>query len=318
MTQTGMYGRKQDTTAFQPREVLTRLEHELRLDQIRRGRSSLQNSYWRFGMRGKYTRDDLKEFLHRRGFHHKKSEHLARLKALAERCDRGHPSYEGYSVAQLRGFAKERGQKTTLPRKTNKKQLVRQLEDADHLSDTFEDSREFPRFLELPPELRNAVYVFYFKDLKVVPQRFSQPPLCTVSRELRAESLGLFYEHSTFSLSMTRPLLKIGNAMINRQSKLLRDNIPLSDFTRIKHLRVDLEVGTFMSAVGTWTIDLTKGQSTADGSRRRQREMQRVVDMIMAREGVNKLKKNDLEEFKFAWAGDCFNCGLSRCSCEVF
>jgi hypothetical protein len=317
MTQPGIHGRMQDPTGFEPRQVLTRVALELRLNDIRRGRSGLQNSYWRFGMRGKHTRDDVKEFLQRRGFYYKDSEKLARLEALAERCDRGHPSYEKYYVAQLRQFVKNRELKKKLPSKANKKQLVQHLEDADVIKDAVEDSREFPRFHELPPELRNAVYTFYFKALKVVPQRFSQPPLCTVSRVLRAESLTLFFEHSTFSLSMTRPLLKIGDAIINKQSKLLRDSILLSDFVRIKHLRVALEVGTYLSVVGTWTIDLTTGKSTADVSRGQQQEMQRVVDGIMARGGVNKLRKRDLEDFRSAWSRGCLNCGSRRrCWCR--
>ena len=273
----------------------------------------MQNGYWRFGMPEKHTRDDLKDFLQKRGFFHKKSENLARLPALAERCDRGHLSYESFNVAHLRQLVKDRGLQMTFQRKANKKQLVRHLEDADDLNDAVEDPREFPRFLELPPELRHSVYTFYFDALGVIPQRFSQPPLCIVSRELRLESLGLFYQHSTFNFSMKRPLLNVGDVIINGQSKLLRDKISLSDFTRIKHLSVELEVGSFMGAVGTWTIDLTTGKSTANSSCRRQREMQRVVDSIVAREGPNKLKKGDLDSFRRAWAGNCFSCGSRGC-----
>jgi hypothetical protein len=128
------------------------------------------------------------------------------------------------------------------------------------------------------------------------------------------ESLGLFYEHSTFSISMKRCLLNTGDVAVNHQSKLFRDSIPHSDFIRIKHLSVELEVGTFLSAVGTWTIDLTSGESTANSSCGRQQKMQQVVDSIMAREGPNKLRKSDLEDFRLAWAGSCFSCGSERCS----
>jgi hypothetical protein len=157
------------------------------------------------------------------------------------------------------------------------------------------------------------VYTFYFDGLKVVPQRFSQPPICKVSRELRVESLGLFYEHATFSISMTRCLLNTGDVAVNHQSKLFHNGVSESDFTRIKHLSVDLEIGTFMSAVGTWTIDLTSGKSTANSSCRRQQEMQRVVDIIMAREGRHKLRKSDIRFFRTAWGGRCFWCGPDGC-----
>jgi hypothetical protein len=309
MTLFGVCGRTQDAPGFSPRQVTSMVAHRQRLDDMGKGRPGLHDKYWRRGMAEKHTKDDLKDFLNKRGFYHKKSEKLSRLEVLAERCDRGHLSYEGYDVAQLRQFVKHRGLKMASPSKANKKQLVQHLEDADGLNDKFEDSREFPRFLELPPELRNAVYTFYFNALGVIPQRFSQPPLCKVSRELRAESLGLFYEHSTFSISMTRCLLTTGDVAINHQSKLFRDSILLPDFTRIKHLSIELEVGSFFSAVGTWTIDLTSGMSTANSSCRRRQEMQQVVDDVMAREGPNKLRKSDIETFRLKWAERCFSCG---------
>jgi hypothetical protein len=309
MTLFGVCGRTQDAPGFSPRQVTSMVAHRQRLDDMGKGRPGLHDKYWRRGMAEKHTKDDLKDFLNKRGFYHKKSEKLSRLEVLAERCDRGHLSYEGCDVAQLRQFVKHRGLKMASPSKANKKQLVQHLEDADGLNDKFEDSREFPRFLELPPELRNAVYTFYFNALGVIPQRFSQPPLCKVSRELRAESLGLFYEHSTFSISMTRCLLTTGDVAINHQSKLFRDSILLPDFTRIKHLSIELEVGSFFSAVGTWTIDLTSGMSTANSSCRRRQEMQQVVDDVMAREGPNKLRKSDIETFRLKWAERCFSCG---------
>ena len=274
MALNGMCGRVQAMPGFPPQQVPSMTAHRQRLDDISKGCPGLQNKYWRLGMAGKHTRHDLKEFLQKRGFYHKSSEKLARLEALAERCDRGHQSYESYTVATLRQLIEDRDLKITSPRKANRKQLIQHLEDADDIDDEVEDSRQFPRFLELPPELRNAVYAFYFKALKVVPQRFSQPPLCTVSRELRAESLALFYEHSTFSLSMAQPLLNYGYVAVNHQSKLFRDNTPASDFTRIKHLSIDLEIGSFLGAVGTWTIDLTSGKSSANSSCKRQQEMQ--------------------------------------------
>jgi hypothetical protein len=313
MTLPGMCARAQDMPGFPPHQVTSMAQHRQRLDDMSTGRSGSKNEYWRWGMPGKHTREDLKYFLRKRAFYHKKSEKLPRLKVLAERCDRGHLSYETYNVAQLRQFVEDRGLKIKSTSKANKKQLVQRLETAEKLSDTFEDKREFPRFLELPPELRNAVYTFYFNGLKVVPQRFSQPPICKVSRELRVESLGLFYEHATFSISMTRCLLNTGDVAINHQSKLFCDSVSESGFTRIRHLSVDLEIGTFLSAVGTWTIDLTSGKSIANSSCRRQQDMQRVVDMVMAREGRNKLRKTDIRFFRMAWGGRCFWCGPQGC-----
>ena len=124
MALNGMCGRVQAMPGFPPQQVPSMTAHRQRLDDISKGCPGLQNKYWRLGMAGKHTRHDLKEFLQKRGFYHKSSEKLARLEALAERCDRGHQSYESYTVATLRQLIEDRDLKITSPRKATRKQLI--------------------------------------------------------------------------------------------------------------------------------------------------------------------------------------------------
>ncbi|KAI5359876.1 hypothetical protein Slin15195_G117360 [Septoria linicola] len=59
----------------------------------------------------------------------------------------------------------------------------------------------FHRFLDLPPELRNRIYETYFAEFKTPLYAPSQPPITKVSRQLRAETLAMFYGSSTFRIA---------------------------------------------------------------------------------------------------------------------
>jgi hypothetical protein len=99
-------------------------------------------------------------------------------------------SYEGRGVDELQAFCKARG----LPTKaTTASRLVRILVKAD-------DAATFPRFFDLPAEIRNMIYELFFRDLKSFGNKHVQPPLTLASRQLRAEGLPLFYECATFDL----------------------------------------------------------------------------------------------------------------------
>lgn len=99
-------------------------------------------------------------------------------------------SYEGCSVDELQAFCKARG----LPAKaTTASRLARALETADDLA-------TFPRFLDLPAELRNAIYELHFHGFDSFSGEHVQPPLTMASRQLRSETLPLFYDCATFEL----------------------------------------------------------------------------------------------------------------------
>nr|OQO22342.1 hypothetical protein B0A51_08430 [Rachicladosporium sp. CCFEE 5018] len=117
---------------------------------------------------------------------------------LVVRYQSGLLSYEKYGVAELRAFAAacEITRTCSVTRcsleKTRKADLVPILEQAD-------DERTF-RLMDLPPELRNTIYVAYLASLPTMPMRFIQPPLCLASRQLRDDTLKVFFSTCSFTL----------------------------------------------------------------------------------------------------------------------
>ena len=64
-----------------------------------------------------------------------------------------------------------------------------------------------PQFLQLPAELRNLVYTFYFKGANVTgakPQRQTRhaTALLFVSRQIHTEAADIMYKTGTFSISL--------------------------------------------------------------------------------------------------------------------
>jgi hypothetical protein len=164
----------------------------------RRLKPGWPNSYWQTEVPHMVGMDETRYYLKKRGFYYKKTEKFARLKVLAKRCARGHRSYDAYSVRDLKTLIRSRGLKWQAPSKKNLVQCLEAADDADDAKDAMNATKKLPRFSELPPELRNRVYVLYFESLGEVPPRFVLPPLCRASRQLRLETTGLFFEHSTF------------------------------------------------------------------------------------------------------------------------
>lgn len=265
------------------------------------------NSYRRTGLPYPYTStaEDLKIYLAEHQFSHKASDTRARLSMCAERCYRGHLSYDGQNIKKLRALVQSRGIKTHLQGRPNKKQLVKLLEAADDDVDAMESSREFHKFSQLPPELRNRVYVCYFKSLGDVPPRFLTPPLCRASRQSRLESTGLFFEHCTFVVQV-KPIFP--ETRLQYHNEVARHRIPAHDFARIKHLFIELRTPFHRSLQAAWTVDLTNGQcvevniSYYPGGTRDKGHVRDLIDSIMACDGTDKLKKSDMDTLEVAVA----------------
>lgn len=117
----------------------------------------------------------------------------ANKKTLVEsnaRCQQGFLSYHGCQPKELMVFCAQRHIEIPDGRKAKKAQLVHALQAAD-------EKKDFPRFMELPPELRVQIYTDYFSSLGSLDQPV-HPPISKVSRLLRQESLPLFYAKSRF------------------------------------------------------------------------------------------------------------------------
>lgn len=123
---------------------------------------------------------------------YKTSSSRSRLEVLCQRAERGLCIYDKLTVSELRGCVAARQlHSATTP--TKKADLIEFLEQADeHV--TF-------RFLDLPPELRVHVYTYHLQSLSTMKGHFpTQPPITTVSKLLRQESLPLFYQNCTFQV----------------------------------------------------------------------------------------------------------------------
>jgi hypothetical protein len=267
------------------------------------------NSSWQTGLPCAYTVRDWRRYLSIEGFYFKTNDKYARLETLAKRCARGHQSYDRQCIKNLRELACNRGLDASLGPKANKKQLVEALEAADDATDAMETSREFHKFSELPPELRNRVYIFHFQSLGKVLPRFAMPPFCRASRQLRYETTILFFQHSTFIVYLTPGygggmLPRLNRAQLHYHTEVARCNVPNARFAQIKHLHIDLEGLVFSPHLATWSIDLTDGSCVRKTRLREpasyESHVQNLARSIMARKRFAKLSKSDLDRFEIA------------------
>lgn len=128
--------------------------------------------------------------------HTSKSKKVAHLRALYVRCQRGLMSYEGQSVRELKLHLTRRG--LPVVDQSNKAAFKEQLEQADE-DFTF-------RLCDLPPELRNIIYSYYFDSVVELnnARLKHQPPISCVSRILRRETLPLFFERFAFTFECSQ------------------------------------------------------------------------------------------------------------------
>jgi hypothetical protein len=273
------------------------------------------NGYWRTGLPYATTSWDLKTYMAEHQVYHEASDTCAQLEARAKRYARGQPSYDKHNIRKLRLLVQHRAMSTYPERKAqgvkkpNKKQLVEILEAADDAVVVPEARKVFHKFSELPPELRNRVYTYYFKSMGEVPPRFALPPLCKASRQLRLESTGLFFEHCTFIVTLN-PWYQ--EARLHYHTEVAGFNIPTTTFARTKHLHIELRYSPFESPLLDYSVDLTDGQCGQRSRRypkwewsehvqnQRRNHVRDLVKSIIAREGQAKLEKGDLEALEVA------------------
>jgi hypothetical protein len=147
--------------------------------------------------RGK--KEILQIFKDRNYFHKSKSKDIDHLRALYIRCQRGLMSYEGVPIRELKLYLIQRGLPVIdMDKKVTLTGLKAQLEQADE-DVTF-------RLSDLPPELRNIIFSYYFDsvvDVRYAPLKH-QPPISQVSRIIRRETLPLFFGRFAFIFTFSR------------------------------------------------------------------------------------------------------------------
>lgn len=233
-----------------------------------------------------------------------------------QRCERGLLSYDLYSFEQLRQFAEDRG--IWVVSSSNKKDVVQFLERAD-------DSLKFDKILELPAELRNRIYTAYYEALGVLPQKFTQPPLCTVSRQIRSEALPLFYATATFQIrfvhtytgprSDPRPPFDGNGFSVTRlttHTQALSAGLTDAKLAQIKRVAIVLTTSWLSPAPEVWRMDLSerrdfgKSLRVASGNEfgrvwcaKVTRGLEELAKKLVTKtEGTGKLAKGDFEEMR--------------------
>lgn len=156
------------------------------------------NEYWKLDSGTALTTHSLREYLSNKDFTTLKQTTKPRLSELYIRCQRGLLSYEGRSLRELREFTAQRAvlvdSKATL---NSIKALKGLLEKAD-------DDITFNRFPDLPPELRQIVFLHYFDSLVVRDAWYKhQPPVNLLSsRATSAKSHCLSSTNAVISRSV--------------------------------------------------------------------------------------------------------------------
>ena len=122
---------------------------------------------------------------------------------------RGLLSYDACSIDELRRFVEARS--LPLP-----KQFFQSKADFINALELDDDEGCFPKFTDLPAELRVRIYAMVFGKVQVirVPR---QPPLSQVSRQLRQEVLPIFFSTCTFTF-------RICVERVNREPKYFIPN----------------------------------------------------------------------------------------------
>lgn len=170
-------------------------------------------TYWMLAIPSFKTISGIKRYLRARNFTAKSTLTHARGTELMTRFARGLMSYERYKISELKAMAKSRG---VLPYGNAKMaEIIKILEDAD-------EGEAFRHLLDLPPELRNLIYTYFFDWVEDLPTNARHPPITIASKQLHNETLPLFYARCTFRFPIHDGIL---DWAVERQLKVVGPEI---------------------------------------------------------------------------------------------
>ncbi|KAI5360505.1 hypothetical protein Slin15195_G084240 [Septoria linicola] len=164
---------------------------------------------------------ECKRYLDSKGIRYTKTSPNDHLFHLHKRVERGLAVYDKYTLLELRSTCENKYHKLPedLPKgkRAQRTKLVEFLHDEDE-----KDNVKFAKFTELPKEMRLMIYEQHLWELEERSHDmhvWAQPPLARASRMLREESLPLFYECCTFTITITQMRLS-GPSIIDGPSTL--------------------------------------------------------------------------------------------------
>lgn len=186
---------------------------------------------------------------------------LPRLEYLSNRAQRGLISYYGRPVAELRKFCTDR--KIEDFKGMKKAGLIKVLEDEDEWS-------QFPRFLDLPAELRVLIYEFSFDVMIGDSYRETNalfeirpPPVTSVCKLLRQESRPLFYSPARLEIWLfIKSNSDVQNFFIGDLATMFFSKAPKSVLETTNKLRIHIggrynhNGGQWIQSKYDWEIDL--------------------------------------------------------------
>lgn len=232
--------------------------------KARHKRVNEADNYWKLGPQARVAVGGAQTLMYERNYYYNKNVSKDRTMQLLRRSERGLLSYDGCSRLELESFHGSRG--LDFHRDDQKWELVKALEQAD------DDSR-FGKFMALPPELRNRIYVLHLRELEV-PRKFRQPPLCRTSRALRQETLSLFYSIHPITVCFCFQPYYDGNdtdleAKATHATRAFFKEMPTQSLSRIEQLRIEVKGWgspdlSDKQGMTLWKVDLSGGLQGAD------------------------------------------------------
>ena len=292
-------------------------------EELRRAALRGHNEYWKSGVPYKRSGASIKRELSAAKVYFKSSAKRDRLHELVARYERGLLSYDTCSTDELRKFCLQR--QLVCASRPKKDDLVQGLEEADEMA-------TFNRFLDLPPELRNRIYSLHFQTFEPLG-RPTSPPITRTSRQLREETFLLFWQSCTLRIeNFVRsfwPHTGLFESFIEADIPIWSNHDALRTFSRLPeeylgNIRKVRLVGAVSAPkpsmewiYAEWHIDLglhgDQVRMSVGEARCRPRDIPHGFDeerdkleallkakfeTIMAREGNNKLHREDLGALK--------------------
>jgi len=124
-----------------------------------------------------------------------------------------------------------------------------------------DNGQSFPRFLDLPPELRVMTCERYMESSGTVPSTHTQSALTRISRLVRQEALPIFYQHSTFAATIniwSRRNDRELTAHLDRSSDSMLDNVPRQHRSLVRKIKLLLVFNLAVKRRFEVTLDLTQ------------------------------------------------------------
>lgn len=196
------------------------------------------------------------------------------------------------------------------------------------LLETADKKQVFDRFLDLPPELRNRVYEMHMNGMGSAHIGSRPPPVCRASRQLRHETVPIWFNTRPLDMNIALPDGRSGNritfnAHTQKISTLLSAHVS-ERLTPVKKVVVkcDFFTATPQPQSYAWFVfsleisdegrkyelkqifprRLDRFEGGEAVSERMVTKMKEQMDAVLLELGVLQVTSKMLDDFKLAWA----------------